>query len=253
MESIELSGLFSILGFIFGLVAIVILFGIVRRTKDDVRHGFLLVLLGMFAFVLFETVKILEAFQIIRQAMIAEMFIIVFVALLVIGMWKLRTLIRGLSDFGQAFVITSADKYDNKLVSIVKNVRGVCYVTLKEPYKKIVDVFDLYGIDTSSMQFIDASGEKCDADNCIEINNNPDDIKSTLDRVLKEKNIRSVIVDDVTALKKIESFELPLFIQDASSLIKANEAQGFFMGKIENLSKQTINDITMIVDKVIGE
>lgn len=253
MESIELSGLINILGFIVGLVAIVILFGIVRRTKDDVRYGFLLTLLGIFAFVLFEAVRILENFQIIRQAVIVEIFITVFIALLVMGMWKLRTLIRGLSDFGQAFVITSADKYDNKLMSIVKDVRDVCYVTLKEPYKKIVDVFDLYGINTSSMQFIDASGEKCNADNCIEIKNNPDDIKSTLDRVLKEKNIRSVIVDDVTALKKIESFELPLFIQDTSSLIKANEAQGFFMGKIENLSKQTINDITMIVDKVIGE
>jgi hypothetical protein len=253
MESIELSGLLNILGFIVGLIATVVLFGIVSRTKDDVRYGFLLTLLGMFAFVLFEAIRILEDFQIVNQAIIAEIFIIVFIALLVIGMWKLRTLIRGLSDFGQAFVIASSDKYDSKLMSIVKDVRNVCYVTLKEPYKKIVDVFDLYGIDTSSIQFIDASGEKCDADNCIEINNNPDDIKSTLDRVLKEKNIRSVIVDDVTALKKIESFQLPLFIQDTSSLIKANEAQGFFMCKIENLSTQTINDITMIVDKVIGE
>ena len=253
MEPIELSGLFNILGFIVGLVAIVILFGIVKRTKDEVRHGFLFVLLGMLAFVLLAAFKIFEAFQIIRQAMLAEIFSIVFVVLLVIGMWKLRTLIRGLSDFGQAFVITSADKYENKLVSLVKDVRGICYVTLDEPYKKIVDILDLYSIDTSSMQFIDASGVQCEAENCIEVKNNPDDIKSALDRVLKEKNISCVIVDDVTAVKKIESFELPIFIQDTSSLIKANEAQGFFMGKIENLSKQTINDITMIVDKVIGE
>lgn len=158
MEPIELSGLFNILGFIIGLIAVVILFGIVKRTKDEVRYGFLFVLLGMFAFVLLEAFKIFEAFQIIRQAMLAEIFGIVFVVLLVIGMWKLRTLIRGLSDFGQAFVITSEDKHEDKLVSIVKDVRDVCYVTLKEPYKKIVDILDLYSIDTSSMQFIDASG-----------------------------------------------------------------------------------------------
>jgi hypothetical protein len=162
-------------------------------------------------------------------------------------------LIRGLSDFGQAFVITSADKHEDKLISIIKDVKDICYVALKEPYKKTVQILDMYNIDTSSMQFIDASGKNVDADNCISVKNNPDDIKSALDRVLKEKNIGCVIVDDVTAVKKIENFELPIFIQDASSLIKANEAQGFFMGNIENLSKQTINDITMIVDKVIGE
>ena len=249
----ELNGLFNIFGFIIGLVAIVVLFGIVKRTKDDVRCGFLYVLLGMVAFVLFEAFKIFEVFQIIDQAIMADLFGVVFVLLLVGGVWKLRTLIKGLSDFGQAFVITSEDKYDNKLVSLVKDVKGVCYVTLKEPYKKMVDVFDLYGIDTSTMQFIDASGVKCDAENCIEIKNNSDEIRSTLDRMLKEKDLGCVIIDNVAEVKNIKKFEIPMFVQDTSSLIKANGAQGFFIGKIEDLSKQTINDITMLVDRVVGE
>jgi hypothetical protein len=253
MEIIELGSLFNILSFIVGLVAIVLMFGIVRRTKGEIKYGFLFVLFGILAFVLFEAVKIFEAFQIINQANIVEIFSLIFIAFLVLGSWKLRSLIRGLSDFGQAFVITSADKYDNKLISIIKDVRDVCYITLKESNTKIADILDLYGINSSSIQFIDASGEKCNTDNCIEIKNNPADIKNTLDRILKEKNISCVIVDDVTALKDIQSFELPLFIQETSSLIKANEAQGYFMAKIENLSKETINDISMIVDKVIGE
>jgi hypothetical protein len=74
-----------------------------------------------------------------------------------------------------------------------------------------------------------------------------------LDRVLKEKGLRCVVIDDITELKNIESFELPLFIQDTSSLIKTNEAQGFFIGKMEHLGKETINDISMIVDKMISE
>ncbi len=244
---------FSIIGFIVGLVAVIVLFGIIKRTKGLVKHGFIFVLIGMVAFVVLEAFKVFEVFLIIPRTIAADVLAVVFVVFLVAGMWKLKTLIRGLSDFGQAFVITSKDKYEDKLVSLVKDIRGICYVTLEEPYKKIVDMLDLYSIDTYSMQFIDGSGVQCAADNCIEVKNNPDAIKSTLDRVLKEKNISCVIVDDVTAVKKIESFELPIFIQDTSSLIKANEAQGFFMGKIENLSKQTINDITMIVDKVIGE
>lgn len=249
----ELNGLFNIVGFVVGLVAVVVLFGIVKRTKDEVRHGFLYVLLGMVVFVLFEAFKIFEVFQIIDQTIVADLFGVVFVLLLVGGVWKLRTLIKGLSDFGQAFVLTSEDKYEDKLVSLVKDVKGVCYVTLKEPYKKIVDFLDLYSIDTSTMQFIDASGIKCDAENCIKIKNNSDEIKSTLDRMLKEKGLSCVIIDNVAAVKNIEKFEIPMFIQDTSSLIRANEAQGFFIGKIEDLSKQTINDITMLVDKVVGE
>lgn len=46
MNPMELNGLFNIFGFIIGLVAVVVLFGIVKRTKDDVRCGFLYVLLN---------------------------------------------------------------------------------------------------------------------------------------------------------------------------------------------------------------
>lgn len=244
---------FSILGFIVGLVAVIVLFGIIKRTKDAVRYGFIFILVGMVAFVVLEAFKVFEVFLIIPQTIAVDVFAVVFVVFLLAGMWKLKTLIRGLSDFGQAFVITSKDKYEDKLVSLVKDIRGVCYVTLEEPYKKIVDMLDLYSIDTSSMQFIDASGVQSGAENCIEVKNNPEDIKNTLERVLKEKNLSCVILDNISALKNIETFEIPLFVQDAASLIKANEAQGFFIGKMENLGKQTINDITMLVDKVIGE
>jgi len=254
VSSIELNGLFNIVGFIAGLVAVVVLFGIVKRTKDAVRHGFLFALLGMVAFVIVEIFKIFEVFQIIiGQKIVADVFGVFFVLLLLAGMWKLRTLIKGLSDFGQAFVLTSEKERENKLASLVKDVKGVCYVTLKDPYKRIVDFLDMYGIDTSAMQFIDASGVKCDAENCIEINNDPDEIQSTLDRVLKEKGFGCVIVDNIAAVEKIKKFEVPKFVQDTASLIKANDAQGFFIGKMENLGKETINDITMLVDKVIGD
>lgn len=254
MSSIELNGLFNIVGFIAGLVAVVVLFGIVKRTKDGMRHGFLFALLGMVAFVIVEIFKIFEVFQItVGQTIVADVFGVFFVLPLLAGMWKIRTLIKGLSDFGQAFVLTSEEERESKLAFLVRDVKGVCYVTLKDPYKRIVDFLDMYGIDTSVMQFIDASGVKCDAENCIEINNDPDEIQSTLDRVLKEKGFGCVIVDNIAAVEKIKKFEVPKFVQDTASLIKANEARGFFIGKMENLGKETINDITVLVDKVIGD
>ena len=111
----------------------------------------------------------------------------------------------------------------------------------------------MYGINPSGFQFLDASGGDCNAKNCVVVKNNPSDIKSSLERILKEKTIKCVIVDNVSAIKNIEKFEMPLFIQDTASLIKSNGAQGFFIGKIEYLDKQTINDISMLMDRVLGD
>jgi len=253
MDFLTISAILNIIGFCFGLFTVGIVFAIIKRTKSAIRQGFGFLLIGMIAFVLLEAFKLSELFLIVPQTIAPELFSIAFVFFLVIGLYKLKTLIKNLSDFGQAFLITSKDKYDSKIVDFVKNMKGICYLTLEEPYKKIVDVFDLYGIDTSSFQFLDASGGVCNAKNCVTVKNNPSDIKSSLDRILKEKDIKCVIVDNVSALKNVEKFEMPLFIQDTASLIKSKGAQGFFIGKIEYLDKQTINDISMLVDRVLGD
>ena len=219
----------------------------------SVTVGFIFLFLGLVAFIIFGLVKLLESYQIIIRTVASDVFLMIFILLIIAGMWKLKTLIKGLSDFGQAFVLTSNDKHDDKLVSLLKNTKNVCYVTLNRPYDKVVDLLNIYNIDSSRVQFIDASGVKCDADNCIEISNTPDDIKVALDRILKEKDLGCVIIDDIAGLKNIEKFELPKFVQDTSSLIKSNEVQGLFIGKLENLDKEIINDISMLVDKVIGD
>lgn len=253
MNQIELSEIFYIFTFIISLFGVLIVFSIVKRTKEKMRYGLLYVLLSMVVFVLLKTLDIFWMFQIESQTLITDILEIIFILLLVAGMWKLRTLIKDLSDYGQAFVLTSKEKYEDTLVSIVKNVRGICIVSMERPYKKMVDFLSLYGIDTSKMQFIDATGEKVESSNAIAVKNNPEDIKTTLDKVLKEKSINVVVIDNVSAVKIIKKFELPKFVQDMSLLIKANRAQGFFIGIIEDLGVQTLNDITMFVDKVTGD
>jgi len=253
MATFEINYLFSLFGFIFGLFALILLFEIIKRTKDGIRYGFFLFLFAITTFVILEGLKILEIYKIVPMVVPSELFILLFILFMIAGLWKLKVLIQGLSDFGQAFVITSEKKHEGKLVSIVKDVKDVCFVTLKEPYKKVVESLNMYDIATSGMQFIDASGVSCDADNCININNSPEDLKNTLGRILKEKGSRCVVIDDITELKNIEKFELPLFIQNTSSLIKTNGSQGFFIGKMEHLGKETISDISMIVDKTIGD
>ena len=41
MDSILATQVFSIVGFIVGLIAVIILFGIIKRTKGAVRDGFI--------------------------------------------------------------------------------------------------------------------------------------------------------------------------------------------------------------------
>jgi len=253
MASAIIYGLLSLFGFIIGLISIFFLFGIIKRTKDDIRYGFILIFIAVILFVAFEIINILSNFNIFYFDFPSDSFMLVFIFFLAAGLFKLKNLIKSLSDFGQAFIVTSNKNHEDKLASIIKDVKDVCYVTLKNPYEKVVDTLSFHNIDTSSMQFIDASGSKSNADNCINIKNNPEDIKKTLDRILKEKGSRCVVVDDISELKGIKDFELPIFIQDASSLIKTNESQGFFVGNIEKLGKGTINDISLIVDKTIGD
>ena len=252
LTSIEIGIIINLVGFILGLFSLFLIFGIVKRTKDKIRSGFILLILGFLVFVIFEILKILEIYQ--GQIFFSEAFLIGFILLVILGLYHLKSLIMNISDYGQVFLITSEDKYKDKISSIVKDSSGVCYLSLKKPCNYVADFLRKYNVDVSNIKFIDGTSSDVKFDeNCISTNNNPTDIKNTLDRVLKENNINCVIVDDVTSVKNIERFELPLFIQDTSALIRSNEAQGYFVGKIDNIDKRMINDVSMLVDKVIGE
>jgi hypothetical protein len=237
----------TILGIIclaLGVVSLLLSYGVVRRTKNAVRHCFLLILIGIGAFISYELFTIFKYEG-------ANLLCLLFIFFIMGGLWKLKSTIRSLSDFGQAFVLVSQDEYEDRMAFLIKGIRNTCYVTLEKPYKKVMDFLDIRGIDTSNLLFIDASGIKTSYDNCISISNNPSEIENALERILKERDISRVIIDNISAVKKIKKFELPKFVQDIASLIKAHEAQGFFIGKIEKLDKQMINDISMLVDKIV--
>ena len=169
------------------------------------------------------------------------------------GTYRLRIIIKGISDYGQVFVISSKNNLDDTIVKLIKNRKNICYITLEKSVKDINVIFDTYFIDKSSFIFIDGSKNQGSFNNCINIENNPESIKTNLEKILKEKKIDCVFFDDVSSVKKIEEYNISRFIQDLSLLIKSNESVGFFIGKIENLKKETINDVMMFVDKVIGD
>ena len=96
MDPIILTRIFSLIGFIIGLVSIIIVSGIIKRTKDAVRTGFIFVLISICAFVIFEAFVLLEVFLIVPQSNTADILAIVFVGFFLAGMWKLKMLIKEL-------------------------------------------------------------------------------------------------------------------------------------------------------------
>ena len=78
LSLIVYTGLLSILAFIFGLLAIVVLFGIINRTKETVRLGFIFIFFAMVSFVIFGLIKIFENYQIIAKTLMADFALIVF-------------------------------------------------------------------------------------------------------------------------------------------------------------------------------
>ena len=76
MDSILVTQVFSIVGFIIGLVAIIVISGIIKRTKGAIRDGFLFILVSIVAFVLLEALKVFEIFLIIPQTIAAVLRLI---------------------------------------------------------------------------------------------------------------------------------------------------------------------------------
>jgi hypothetical protein len=251
ITDIELFLMLNTIGLLIGLASFVILFSIFRRTKDEIKTSFLILMIGVLVFCLYELFRLYEIFS--GEIFFSDLITVFFILFVLFSVFKLKSLIKSLSDFGQAFVILKNDTYEHKIGSIVKDARGVCYVTVETPNDKLKTIFEKENIDVSNLKFLDATGEKCVLDNCVNIKNDPEDIKNSIKRMLREKNIKCVIVDNVSAIKNLERFEIPLFIQETASLIKSSEAQGFFIGYMEKIDKQMINDINMLVDKVIGD
>jgi hypothetical protein len=132
----------------------------------------------------------------------------------------------------------------------VKAASKTCYVLFKEQPKEIIDQL-LKNTDANMIYFINTTNAKYDnIENLVNIDNNPATLKNTLDRLLKENQIDTVILDDFVDVQKIQDFELPLFVQNISDIIKTSEARGYFIVNEDKIDNNLAKDISLIVDKI---
>ena len=92
-----MTGIISLVVLIVGIASIIILFGLVARTKAGMKQVFSFILLGMTTFVILEAIKVLKTFQIISSqavpSIIIDIFSVASILLFFAGFWKLKTLI----------------------------------------------------------------------------------------------------------------------------------------------------------------
>ena len=109
----------------------------------------------------------------------------------------------------------------------------------------------LKNTDANMIYFINTTNAKYDnIKNLVNIDNNPATLKNTLDRLLKENQIDTVILDDFVDVQKVQDFELPLFVQNISDIIKTSEARGYFIANEDKIDNNLAKDISLIVDKI---
>ena len=88
LTSIEIGIIINLFIFILSIICLFFVFGIVKRTKDTIKFGFNLLILGFVFFVLFEILKIFEYVQ--GQTYYSEVLLIAFISLIVYGFYQLN-------------------------------------------------------------------------------------------------------------------------------------------------------------------
>jgi hypothetical protein len=178
---------------IISLLTIIVLYSIILRTKDEIKQGFILLIFSLLIFFIINIIGLLEYFRIVEfisfSPIIIDFFYVLFILLFFIGVYKLRIIIKGISDYGQVLVLTSQKNLDDTIVKLIKNKKNICYITLERSIKDLFEFLDTYFINKSSFIFIDGTKNQGSFNRCINIENKPELIKTNLEKILKEKKL----------------------------------------------------------------
>lgn len=254
IAGIGIAGALKLLFFFIGLLFIPVLYNLYRRTQEDIKLNFLLMLIAGVLFAGFGFVSSMTFLRVFSVPLLEEAFLAAFVIVLFVSLWRMQLFVQHIADSGQSLVLVSENDHEQKLASLSGNGEKVCVVSTKWPSKELYAKLASFHVNAKNVVVLDASSVSCQGDGiCKSVGNSPDDLKSALDRMLKEKSFSRVIVDDISSISGVRDFEMPLVVQQLSEVIKANDAQGLFIGERERLDEKIISDIAMIVDNTKRE
>ena len=254
IASIGIAGGLRLLFFFVGLLFVPVLYNLYRRTQDEMKTNFLLMFVAGIFFTVFGFVGSMNFLRVFSFSLLEDVFLACFVATLFVSLWRMQLFVQHIADSGQSLILVSQKEHASKLASLSSDGGKVCVVSTKWPSEELFKKFDMFHVNPKNIVVLDASGSTHQRNGeCIDVGNSPDTLRNSLNRLLKEKSFNRVIVDDISSIGGVKDFEMPLVVQQLSEVIKANDAQGVFIGEVERLNHEIISDIAMIVDNTKRE
>jgi hypothetical protein len=191
--------------------------------------------------------EILSRFQILSIQMLPVISSASFIVLFSIGIWKIREIIKDLSDYGQTLLLVTKENYAKKLLGVLKQSQKTCYVYLSDlpPHVEV-----LAAVNQQALTIITKRNEFLASKTIQFTQETFDSLKQLLDKTLSEHRCTMVCIDSITSLPNVRPFEVSLAIQQLRSIMKQHSVSGYFIADIKQLTYETIDDISMIVDRI---
>lgn len=244
----EYEGIFYTLSFLFSLIGLFYLYQLMKRTNKDLYYGHLLMFLAMISFSLFALINGLSSFQIISLRIIPSALVLVFTILMFGSLYLLINIIKDMADFGQTMMLTDNTNYQKNMIQLLKSTGKTLYVYLS---KKKPDAGVVEQLEQNNSLVITTVNAGFESANKIHLEKeDKDTLQDTIYRLLREKRFNTVVIDTITAMVQVESFELPMVIQNYSEIIKQQGAAGYFIAEKDRIDGGTVEDISMILDKI---
>lgn len=243
----ELEGFMYLFSFIISLIAMLFIFQIIKRTNQMLKRGYLLLFFSVLIFGIWMSLFVFSHFQIIDVMVFSGVISIVFVILFIFGIWSILEIVKDIADFGQTLIVVNKDNYNKRILSLLKQSEKVCYLffTTETPSPSTKQLI------SNQSSLVITNKNDLSFPQVVYIDQaNSDSIKKVLNRSLQEKRYDTVILDSITSLNNVESFELPFFVQQISEIMKKHNVAGYFIADNDKINYSIIDDISMVIDRV---
>jgi hypothetical protein len=244
----EYEGIFYFVSFLLSLLSLFFIYQLIRRTTEGLKQGYVIIFSSVIAMIIYLSLDVLNAFQIYMIQIIPSVIFLIATGLFLLGINKILGIIKDMADCGQTLLLTTPSNYQKNLVQLLQQTGKTCYVYLSNstPNPQVVQ-----SLKQRDAVVLTSNESVFDDKNTIHINHEDQKtIKDTLQRILREQRFHTVIFDDITSLNEVKSYELPMVIQDYAETMKQQRVGSYFIADREKIEYSTIEDISMIIDRV---
>ena len=231
LEYFEYEGIIYFCSFLLCLLSLVFVYQLVRRTKEGLRQGYVMIFLAMTAVTIYLGLNVLNSFQVYMVRIIPSIILLIAIGVLLIGIYRILSIIKDMVDYGQTLLLTTSSNYQKNMSQLLKQTGKTCYVYLSTTNP---DPQVMQSLKQHDAVVITSKDAMFDQFNTIHIDNEDQKtIKDTLNRILREQRFHSVIFDNITAMSDVKSFELPMTIQDFAETIDLTSSK-FLVSKFDS-------------------